>query len=123
MKKALRDKRVLLVLGALILGALLISFLPWVIINYTPWFPEASINQQYPAIMLYFFAIVFFLVGYLVGDIFEARDRKKSGNYSGRLDDKTRAKKWLFRTAPYLAALFCLIAGLITDLAILTYLA
>jgi len=123
MKKALRDKRVIIALIALILGAALISFLPWIIINYTPWFPQANINKQYPAIMLYFFALIFFLVGYLVGDIFEARDRKKSNNYSGRLDEKTREKKWLFRTAPYLAALVSFVAGLITDMFLITYLA
>ncbi|MGI6713716.1 MAG: hypothetical protein ACOX3K_01490 [Bacilli bacterium] len=121
-KNALRDKRVIIALVAMILGSSLIAFLPWVLINYTALFPRASINQQYPAIMLIFFALLYFLIGFLAGDIIDAKERKKSGNLSGRLDEQTRAKKWLIRTAPYLAALFCLITGLITDFLIISQL-
>lgn len=121
-KAALRDRRVFIALIALILGALIIAFLPWVLINYTNLFPEESINRQFPAYMLYFFTLIFLLAGFLTGDIIEARNRKKSGNYSGRLDDATKARKWLIRTAPYFAALFCLLVGLIADFIIITYL-
>lgn len=119
MKNALRDKRVLLSLIVLIFVALVVSYLPWVLINFTPWFPSSSINRQYPAIMLYFFALVFFLGGYLVTDIYEARKRKADANYNGPLPKEIIAKKWLLRTAPYLASLTCLITGLITDLVII----
>jgi hypothetical protein len=109
--KSLFNKKNILTIALLVIGPLVITYLQYFIIGFTPWFP--SIDYIPLWLLILFFAVVEFIIAYSIGDALTAEYRHRQHYFEGPLPEHQkeiiRQKK-----APYfVSSLILLLSGLV----------
>jgi hypothetical protein len=89
------------------------SFLPYLIINYTSWFP--LIDPLHPGLLIYAIAVIYLVVAFFIGEVVNAKIRKKTSNWYGPLNMEDRHQMRITRGPWLFAGLVGLILGVIVS--------
>ncbi len=113
MKNALKNYRVYI--GALVLVIIGLG-VPFLVLGISL-VPSFNFNQfeGYPWLIAIFMG-VYFLIGYLWGDIKSASYRKKNKNYDGELPEDIKTTCWSRRWPFFLAAIVLLVVFIVIDI-------
>jgi len=114
MLEQLKKKNTIIFTIVAIAIPLLITFGQFYIINYTPWFPD--LDPMLPPGLLYFFAILEFLIGFVIGDVYVSKYRHSTKNWAGTLPDKQKKELWQKRAGLWAAAAIIFALGFILDM-------
>ena len=117
MLEQLKKKNTIIFTIVIIAIPLLITFGQLYIISYSPWasyFPD--LDPMLPPGLLYFFAILEFLIGFVIGDIYVSKYRHTTKNWAGTLPDKQKKELWQKRAGLWAAAGILFALGFVLDM-------
>lgn len=114
MLEQLKKKNVIIFAIILILIPLAITVGQYCIISFTTWFP--SLTALTVAGLLYFFAILEFLVGFVIGDFYVSKYRRASKNWANALPADKKAELWHKRSALWASAFVIFVIAFVFDM-------
>ncbi len=112
MKEALKNKRIYI--GAAILSVIGLG-IPALFIGLS-YVPSLDIGAAFYPYLLGIFAVGYFFIGYLWGDIKSAKYRKDQKNWDGELPEEEKTLLWSRRLPWFFAAAVVLIAFIVIEI-------
>ena len=114
MKDAFKNKKVYIVAAiALVVAALVVTIWDIIALNSDNGFLQ-------PEMVVWAFAIIYVLIGYVAGDMVVVRYRRKEGQYDGKVPDEIRINAWIKRLEFFIPAILLFIAAITFDIIAVT---